>query len=230
MAHPYYPKTLSIPNYVANEGSVTELLGIFFSIVLLILGAFWFYTGRRCSFLMATRVKLCWFFVCGFIHIILEGYFSLYHRSLVEKMTYLAQMWKEYGKGDSRYVTSDTCIVIIESITAVVDGPLCFLTVFSFLSGNSYRYILQLIVSTCQLYGDTMYFLTEFKEDFIHSEFGHPLHFWFYMVILNSFWIIIPLIMIIDSCVNLSQSQDKCDKMIDKKEKTNKGKKKNKTF
>ena len=34
---------------------------------------------------------------------------------------------KEYGNGDSRYVTSDGFTVIMESFTAFVEGPLALL-------------------------------------------------------------------------------------------------------
>lgn len=36
---------------------------------------------------------------------------------------------KEYSKGDSRYVGRDPAVVIVEGITAVLEGPLCFYVV-----------------------------------------------------------------------------------------------------
>lgn len=95
----------------------------------------------------------------------------------------------------------------MEQITAVIDGPLCFLTVAAYLTGSPYRYGLQLIVSLCQLYGDTLYIMTEIKDSFIHSEMYHPLHFWFYFWFLNSFWIVVPIIMIGHSLTKIVQSQ-----------------------
>jgi cholestenol delta-isomerase len=85
------------------------------------------------------------------------------------------------------------------TITAVIDGPLSFATAIAYLTGSRHRYPLQLIVSLCQLYGDTLYMCIEAMEGFIHGEFGHPLHFWFYFVFLNLFWIVVPLILIVQA-------------------------------
>ena len=106
---------------------------------------------------------------------------------------------------------SDTFTVCMEGITAVIDGPLCFLTVAAHLTSSPYRFALQLIVSLFQLYGDSLYILTEIKENFIHSEMYHPLHFWFYFWFLNSFWIIVPLIMITHAVSNIIQAQSLSD-------------------
>lgn len=119
----------------------------------------------------------------------------------------LAQMWKEYGKGDSRYVSSDTFTVCMELITAVVDGPLAFLAVYAFLRRRPYRYVVQLVLSAFQLYGDVLYFMTEVKEDFSHGDMWHPLYFWFYFVFLNVIWIVVPLLCIGESFIQLNSAQ-----------------------
>ncbi|CAC5355117.1 EBP [Mytilus coruscus] len=170
--HPYFPRDLSIPNYKPNKISIQELLGIFFSLVLIVFIITWIYTTKK-KFTVGYRLLLCWFTICGFIHTILEGYFAFNHSTLAGGSSYLAEMWKEYGKGDSRYITSDTFTVCMEGITAVIDGPLCFLTVIAYITNSPYRYVLQLIVSLCQLYGDTLYLLTEVKDNFIHSELAN---------------------------------------------------------
>ena len=94
---------------------------------------------------------------------------------------------------------SDPFVVCMETITAVVDGPLSFAAAIAHLTGSRHRYPLQLVVSLCQLYGDTLYMCIEYKEGFVHGEFGHPLHFWFYFVFLNLFWIVVPLLLIIQA-------------------------------
>jgi len=71
------------------------------------------------------------------------------------------------------YFRSDTFMVCMESITAVIDGPLCFLTVAAYLTRSPYRFALQLIVSLCQLYGDSLYLLTEVKDGFISGFWIH---------------------------------------------------------
>ncbi|KAL4227073.1 hypothetical protein ACF0H5_015047 [Mactra antiquata] len=208
--HPYFPRDTVLPHYKPNVSSLPEILGIFFGLVAINVLVLWFSTKRHTT---GVRIKICWFVSCGFIHFILEGYFSLYHATLAGEDTYLAQMWKEYGKGDSRYVTGETCMVAMESITAFVDGPLCFLTAAAFMFPKiyKYRYVLQISVSICQLYGDTLYFSTEVLEGFAHSEYWHPLHFWFYFFFLNALWIVIPSINIIDAVLSLSQTQSTVD-------------------
>ena len=100
-------------------------------------------------------------------------------------------------------------MVAMESITAWVDGPLCLLAAAAHLMPalSAWRHVLQLAVSICQLYGDTLYFSTEVIEGFQHSEFGHPLHFWFYFFFLNSIWIVVPSLNIVDAVINLTRVQ-----------------------
>lgn len=219
--HPYFPRDTHLPHYQPNKNGITELLGIFFGLIAVLIVITWIVTKRKST---GVRIKICWFLSCGFIHFILEGYFSLYHATLAGEQTYLAQMWKEYGKGDSRYISGETCMVAMESITAFIDGPLCFLTAaaFMFQKGAKYRYVLQLSVSICQLYGDTLYFSTEVLEGFQHSEMWHPLHFWFYFFFLNSLWIVIPSINILDALISLCRAQEFADRSTPQKKRTTK--------
>nr|XP_022301656.1 3-beta-hydroxysteroid-Delta(8),Delta(7)-isomerase-like [Crassostrea virginica] len=196
--HPYYPRDLSLPGYRPNRIPLSELLGLFFGLVAIALSGTWILAGRY-NKQGADRIVICWFVACGFIHCVLEGYFAANHETLIGGGSYLAEMWKEYGHGDSRYLTSDPFVVCMETITAVVDGPLSFAAAIAHLTGSRHRYPLQLVVSLCQLYGDTLYMCIEYKEGFVHGEFGHPLHFWFYFVFLNLFWIVVPLLLIIQA-------------------------------
>ncbi len=71
---------------------------------------------------------------------------------------------KEYGKADSRYLTRDPFVINMEAFTAFVVGPMCFWAVAGMVHQKSWRYLLQLIVSVCQLYGDVLYFATTGTE------------------------------------------------------------------
>lgn len=159
------------------------------------------------------RLAVCWFMVCTFIHGVIEGWFSFFYPVIAEDQAFLSQLWKEYGKGDSRYIIADNFTVCMETITAVAWGPLSAWTVISFLQNKPYRFVLQLIVSLGQLYGDVLYFYTEYREGFSHSEMWHPLYFWFYFVFMNALWIIIPSILIVDAWINLSKSQYTADRI-----------------
>ena len=99
----------------------------------------------------------------------------------------------------------------MENITAFVDGPLAFLAVYAFLNKSPYRYVVQLVLSLFQLYGDVLYFSTEVLDGFTHGPFGHPLYFWFYFVFLNAFWIVVPFACIVESWLNLSAVQSEVD-------------------
>ncbi|XP_060080988.1 3-beta-hydroxysteroid-Delta(8),Delta(7)-isomerase-like [Ylistrum balloti] len=206
--HPFFPRNASIPHYVPNTTSIEELLGIFFGLLFVALVGTWLLTSRKTlRFGVGDRLILCWFVGCGFIHTILEGYFCVFNETLAGKETYLAQMWKEYGKADSRYLTSDSFTVCMESITAFLVGPLCFGVVLAYVTRNPSRYVLQLVVSICHLYGDSLYMSIEAKEGFIHGEYNHPLHFWFYFVFLNLWWIFVPLVLITQACLRLVEAQ-----------------------
>ncbi|KAL7988179.1 hypothetical protein Chor_007098 [Crotalus horridus] len=114
---------------------------------------------------------------------------------------------KEYGKADSRYMISDNFIICMETVTFCVLTPLSLWTAVAFLSRQSHRYVLQLVVSIGQLYGDVLYFYTAYRDGFRHSEKWHPIYFWFYFVFLNGLWIIIPSILIWDAWKHLSGCQ-----------------------
>ena len=105
----------------------------------------------------------------------------------------------------------------MEIITGFIDGPLAFLAFYAFLVQRPYRYVVQLILSLCQLYGDVLYFMTAYKENFIHGEMWHPLYFWFYFVFMNLLWIVIPLLLIYQSWVNLAKAQAVSDGSSKKK-------------
>ena len=110
-------------------------------------------------------------------------------------------------------------MVAMETITAFIDGPLCFLTVAAFVTEKirPCGYIFQLLVSLCQLYGCTLFYFTEIVDGFKHTELWDPVNFWFYFVILNVPWIVIPLICIYNAAYNLSLSQRKYDSAVKKR-------------
>ena len=104
-------------------------------------------------------------------------------------------------------------MVAVESVTTFFDGPLCLLTALALFTPSlyRYRYLFQLVVSLCQLYGDTIFFFTEILAGFKHSIMWHPLYFWFYFFFLNSVWVVIPAMFIIDSCIHIVRSQGQAD-------------------
>lgn len=70
-----------------------------------------------------------------------------------------------------------------------------------------------------QLYGAVLYFFTEHRDGYAHSELGHPIYFWFYFVFLNALWIVIPLTLIVDTWTQLSAAQTVTDQKRSQKTK-----------
>lgn len=98
--HPFWPRDLSLPTYVANDRSMSEILAFLFSGSGLFLLVTWLITGwKSLSGRLGTwrRLALCWFAVCGFIHCVIEGWFSLYYDIIPGDQSFLSQLC-EYRK------------------------------------------------------------------------------------------------------------------------------------
>ncbi|XP_050997953.1 LOW QUALITY PROTEIN: 3-beta-hydroxysteroid-Delta(8),Delta(7)-isomerase [Acomys russatus] len=214
--HPYWPRHLKLDNYVPNDIPAWQILVGLFSISGVLISSMWLLSGRASVVPLGTgrRLALCWFAVCTFIHLVIEGWFSLYHDILLEDQAILSQLWKEYSKGDSRYIISDNFVVCMETLTAIAWGPVSLWVVIAFLRQQPCRFILQLVVSVGQFYGDVLYFATELRDGLQHGEPGHPVYFWFYFVVMNAIWIVVPAILIFDSVKHLTAAQSVLDSKV----------------
>jgi hypothetical protein len=85
-------------------------------------------------------------------------------------------------------------------------GPLCLWTAWAYLKNKPYVHVLQLLVSTAQFYGDFLYMIIEWFEGFIHGPQFHPLYFWLYFVVMNSFWLVIPGLLIGESAIYITKA------------------------
>jgi cholestenol delta-isomerase len=66
-----------------------------------------------------------------------------------------------------------------------------------------------MLVSMGQLYGDILYYATYFFDEAVYgATYGRPerFYFWVYFVMLNGFWIIIPLWLISQSVLATSNA------------------------
>jgi len=84
----------------------------------------------------------------------------------------------------------------MESITAWCWGPLALVMAYLIVKENPYRHPLQIIISTGQLYGDILYFGTCWFDLLTYGiEYSRPENYYYYgyFVLLNGFWIVIPL-------------------------------------
>ncbi|WPH03564.1 3-beta-hydroxysteroid-delta(8),delta(7)-isomerase [Acrodontium crateriforme] len=208
--HPYYPFHAEIADYAANEWSVPALLGVFFSACAALFTAT-YYVARAMgpsskNGLQLTKGELLttmWFVLSGCIHIF-EGFYALHFRSMGSSQHPIGQMWKEYAFSDSRYLTQDSFVLCMESITAVFWGPGCLLAAYLTIRRSPSRYGLRTIVSVGQFYGDVLYYMTCAFDHLVEGiSYWRPeaFYFWFYFVLMNAFWIVIPGYLIYESCV-----------------------------
>ncbi|KAJ2352499.1 hypothetical protein H4S02_013449, partial [Coemansia sp. RSA 2611] len=144
------------------------------------------------------KFVVVWMLVCAGIHMVLEGYFSFNHKNLAGMQTVLADLWREYAHSDSRYLTSDPFTVIMEGITAVFDGSFAVVAAYGVLTDSPIRHPAQLVTSLMQLYGNVLYMGINCMEGFRYTN-PHPYYFYGYFVLMNAFWIVIPLYLIVDS-------------------------------
>ncbi|KAF8055095.1 Ebp [Scenedesmus sp. PABB004] len=136
----------------------------------------------------------CWFLCSGLIHLIIEGNVVLNSRFYTDTSgNILNEIWKEYSKADSRYATRDDFVISMEAVTAFLEGPGCLAIVWAMLRSKPWRHTAVLAVSLGQLYGDVLYFGTCLHGGVSRHSRPEALYFWFYFVIVNAVWIVVPL-------------------------------------
>lgn len=69
--HPYWPQHLRLDNFVPNDCPTWHILAGLFSISGVLVVTTWLLSGRAAVVPLGTwrRLSLCWFAVCGFIHL-----------------------------------------------------------------------------------------------------------------------------------------------------------------
>lgn len=90
--HPFWPRDLLIPSYIENDRSMSEILVFLFSVSGLFLIVTWLITGCNRALGTWRRLAVCWFAVCGFIHCVIEGWFSLYYDVIPGDQSFLSQL------------------------------------------------------------------------------------------------------------------------------------------
>ncbi|KGN52949.1 probable 3-beta-hydroxysteroid-Delta(8),Delta(7)-isomerase [Cucumis sativus] len=189
--HPYVPTDLKLPDYVPISLPLSTILGGYLLTSLFLVLLVWTLSGRLTKKAKIDRLLMCWWIFTGLTHMVLEGYFVFSPEFYKDKTSfYLAEVWKEYSKGDSRYAARESGIVSIEGLTSVLEGPACILAAYAIASGKSYSYILQFAISLGQLYGTLLYYVTAVLDGDDFS--SGPFYYYAYYVVANSFWILIP--------------------------------------
>eukprot|EP00232_Nephroselmis_pyriformis_P004536 CAMPEP_0182912218 /NCGR_PEP_ID=MMETSP0034_2-20130328/37399_1 /TAXON_ID=156128 /ORGANISM="Nephroselmis pyriformis, Strain CCMP717" /LENGTH=220 /DNA_ID=CAMNT_0025048875 /DNA_START=38 /DNA_END=700 /DNA_ORIENTATION=- len=205
--HPYYPVDLKLPGYVPNSWSQAEILGLFFGGLTPIILYTWGYSGKVGGISIGDRLQIVWFICCGIIHTFVEGAFSLMPEFYKDTSgNFFASIWKEYSMGDSRYASGDAFVYAMETVTAFVEGPLCFLIAYGITKKAPWRLSLALAVSIGQLYGDVLYYFTCFIEGLGKHCAPGALYFWFYFVVMNAIWIVVPAIVVYDATCRINKA------------------------
>ena len=194
--HPYFPLDAEIVGYAANEWTVPALLGVFFGTCIALFTATYFVAQSINPQLRRNElITIMWFVLSGGIHLFFEGYYAFNYATLGSKQTLIGQMWKEYAFSDSRYLTRNTFVLCMETMTAVCWGPGCIAVAAMIVLRHPMRYPIQLVVSVGQFYGDALYYATSFFDHYIAGiSYSRPeaFYYWFYFVFMNLFWIVIP--------------------------------------
>jgi len=138
--------------------------------------------------------KMFWLLLSGCVHCYLEFHFVVWrsNSSFVNGMDL-------YGAADSRYGRPlESGTAAMELITACISGPLCFLLAFAIASRQPWRHPIQIILSTCQIYGLVWFIIQPiFYDQKVASD--DPFLFWVIFVGLNAPWAIFPPILLIQS-------------------------------
>ncbi|KAI1982072.1 hypothetical protein LOZ51_006654 [Ophidiomyces ophidiicola] len=210
ISHPYYPIELQLAGYLANEWSVPVLIGGFcIAWGLILLVALKVVSVVRPTLPKVEKIAVSWFVLSGAIHLFFEGYFVVNHTRMAPAQDLFGQLWKEYSLSDSRYLTSDPFVLCMETITAALWGPLCFIVAYMITMDSPLRHPLQLIVSVGQVYGDILYYSTSLFEHYFHGlNFCRPeaYYFWCYYFFMNFIWIVIPSYFIMSSVSTMSNA------------------------
>ncbi|KAL4917792.1 Emopamil-binding protein [Aspergillus aurantiobrunneus] len=212
-SHPYYPLDARINDYAPNETSVLGLLSTTSVAATGLLGAtlmlsIWVRPNLR----KADRIAILWFVLSGTLHCFFEGYFMINHDRMASTQDFFGQLWKEYALSDSRYMSSDTLVLCMETITVILWGPLCFGVAYSTLINHSLRHPLQIIVCMAHLYGDALYYATSLYDDHVHGRpYCRPeaFYFWVYYFLMNFIWIVIPSLYLYQSMKTISHAMQK---------------------
>ncbi|KAF8940048.1 Emopamil-binding protein [Dissophora ornata] len=206
--HPYYPRDLVLDHYVANTNSVLKTLShVFVAFTTIVLLTVALAYRKRHSTLTGRvdQLTFFWFILCGLIHIMFEGYFGIYHATLAGDQSTVAQAWKEYALSDSRYLSSDTFVLVTERITSLVWGPLALYSAWSLYHGLPLRHIAQLMLSLGHIYGCLLYYWTSIFEGSPQCD-PHPYYYYFYFWFFNIAWMIAPVFLMRSSIRTLRRA------------------------
>jgi len=153
------------------------------------------------------RLVLAWLIWDVIIHFTLEGSFVILSLigTVKDSTSFLALLWKEYGKADKRWLVSDPTIVSSEMVTVFVAGPLCILLIYAICRRKPYRHWVQLVLCTAEIYGGWMVFVPDMLVGSPNLVTDNPLYLYVYLIFLNGLWFVVPLLLMYQSWYDMCQ-------------------------
>ncbi|KAJ5997974.1 hypothetical protein N7499_005631 [Penicillium canescens] len=206
-SHPYFPLDANIVGYEPNQTPLLELLFSAGGACTILLGVtFALASYVRPTLRLADRIAILWFVLSGTLHCFFEGYFMVHHDHMASVQDLFGQLWKEYALSDSRYMTSDTLVLCMETMTVLLWGPLCFAVAYLTATRHSLRHPIQVIVCMSHLYGDTLYYATSLFDHAHGRPYcrPEPYYFWLYYFFMNFIWIVVPSYYLYSSITTIS--------------------------
>lgn len=129
--------------------------------------------------------------------------------------------WNEYAKADSRWFVDspDVTVVTVELITVVLDGLLCLLLIKLIKQNHPLRHFWQIILCVCELYGGWMTFGPEWLSGSKALNTSNPMYTWLYLAFSNGVWVVIPLLLLVQSANACVQAFKKTSSIENQKKK-----------
>jgi len=182
---------------------------------------------RRGRMLKAFTPTVFWLLISGIIHSWIEWSF------VFQRTTSFTNSMNLYGAADFRYgvgknLELEPGTAAMEAITAYLSGPLCFLLAWGIVGQKSWRWGVQIMTCTCQIYG-LLWFMSHplFLEERISSM--DPFLYWVIFVGFNAPWGIVPPILLIQALRHVCSLESKAQQLEDEREKSKSSKKNKKS-
>ncbi|BBN03328.1 cholestenol Delta-isomerase [Marchantia polymorpha subsp. ruderalis] len=208
--HPYCPSSLLLPDFVPIEYSPARISLVLCSYSAIIFAIGWKLSGTRRHLGTFDRLLVIWFTTTGLVYIFMKGYWvftpDFYeHRPSQPVTRFINEFWKEYGKGDSRFISRFSALVVTEGFTAVVEGPASLLATYAILYNKPYAHPLQFAASLTKFYNGFIYFTTAYLARTSFNVPG-PVYFWGYFVAVKGIFVVVPFVIVCRSWIYLVEA------------------------
>jgi hypothetical protein len=190
--------------------------GVIFDVVVMAVGAvatagLAFVTGKKSKLSLVNTLTIWWLMWDIIVHVVVEAPFLIISMvSTANKSTsFFALPWKEYGKADTRWLDSNPYIVCLECVAVFPVTIWCVMLIYAIVRRRPYRHWLQLVLSTCELYGNWMQFGPEWIAGNPDLSASDPVFLWVYLVFFNAIWLVFPILLVIHSWYDMVKTAQK---------------------